>query len=285
MSLLGKIPSDWGPKFEGSGSAATRTLTGPNQISLITPTHLALVMFTPQSGRQVALNSDRRSTAFVPAGSVEIVPAQSDLFARWTTDKENLLVALEPVRLKHLAGIEFDADDFELTPPRMGFVDKRALTLSALLRDELLRGSDANDDCIESLITVFGTHLLRHYSSLKIKRSRHSTGGLTPFQMNRIHEFLEAHIGTKISVERLSEFAGMSPSHFTRAFKTSTGLPPHKFIISLRLARARTLIAENDSSLEEVARMCGFHSHSHLTSTMQRFWATSPSTFRSRVVC
>ncbi len=130
-ALLRSIPNSWGPKFGTESGAVTRTRTGPNEIILTTPANLALVMLTPQPNREVALNSDRKSIALAPIGSIEIVPAGSELFARWTVDK-NLLLALDPPRLARLAGMEFDNPDFELLPPKIGFVDRKALFLSHL---------------------------------------------------------------------------------------------------------------------------------------------------------
>lgn len=282
MPLLDSIPSDWGPKFEGTGGAITRTRTGPNEINLTAPTHMALVMFTPQPGRQIALNSDRKSDAFVPAGSVEIIPARSELFARWLTDKENLLVALDSERLTRLALLEFDTDTFDLQPPRIGHLDKRALTIASLLRDELVLGAAGNEDCLESLITVFGVHLLRQYSNVRNVCARPPAGGLSPLCIRKIRDFVAEHLDQKLPVERLAQVVGMSPSHFTRAFHASTGYPPHKFVICLRLEKARHLIATSDVPLEAVARACGFHGHSHLSATMRRFLGEAPSVFRSQ---
>lgn len=282
MALLSSIPSEWGPQFEGVGGAVTRTRTGPNEIHFTAPSHMALVMFTPQPGRQMALNSDRRSTGLAPAGSVEIIPTRSELFARWLTDKENLLVALDGKRLTRLAELEFETDAFELRPPRIGHMDKRALTIASLLRDELLLDQFGNEDCLESLITVFGTHLLRHYSNLGDRCKDLRVGGLSPLCLKRIQEFIAAHLDQKLPVEMLAQVAGMSASHFARAFSASTGYPPHKYVVSMRLARARQMIAATDAPLETIAHACGFHSHSHLSATMRRFLGVTPSAFRTK---
>src|SRR5438045_907191 len=87
-ALLRSIPNSWGPKFGAESGAVTQTRTGPNEIILTMPANLALVMLTPQPNREIALNSDRKSIALAPVGSIEIVPAGSELFARWTVDKE-----------------------------------------------------------------------------------------------------------------------------------------------------------------------------------------------------
>jgi AraC family transcriptional regulator len=281
-SLLKSIPDEWGPRYEGDAGAVARTRTGPNAIQFTAPTHIALVMFSPQPDRQVALNSDKRLTALAPVGSIEIVPAQSDLYARWVVDKENLLVAVDPARLKNLAELEFGTDRFELEPPKLGYVDRKALAVGYLIRDELLLDGGPNGDCLDSLLTVFGTYLLRNYSSLGQRQWHAPKGGLAPQKLRRINDYIQAHIGSKISVEQMAEIAQMSPSHFLRAFRQSTGLPPHQFLIAARLAHARHLITTTSTPLDEIARSAGFNSHSHMTASMQRVWSIRPSTFRSQ---
>jgi AraC family transcriptional regulator len=69
--LLRSIPDEWGPKFEACSGAVTRTLTGPNSIKFNAPSHMALVMLTPQPGREVSLNSDRRSQFLAPQGNYQ----------------------------------------------------------------------------------------------------------------------------------------------------------------------------------------------------------------------
>lgn len=279
--LLGGIPDEWGPKYEGSAGAVTTTRTGPDTIRFTAPTHMALVMFSPQPNRQVSLNSDRRLIGLAPVGSIEILTVYSDLFAQWMGEGGNLLIAVDPKRLKRLAQLEFETDLFELESPKLGYVDRKALAISYLIRDELLLGNGRNEECLDSLITVFGTYLLRAYSTLG-KRPRHiPKGGLTPQAMQKVNDFIQAHLSEKISLEQMAEIAQLSPSYFLRAFRHSTGLPPHQYLIAARLARARHLITNTGMPLHKIARSSGFRSNSHMTATMKRLWSIKPSDLRS----
>lgn len=280
--LLNGIPDEWGPKFESEAGAVTRTRTGPNEIRFTAPTHMALVLFTPQPDRLISLSSDQRRLGLAPAGAIEVVPAGSELFARWSVAKENLLLAVSPSRLQRLARLEFDTDDFELQPPNLGHVDDKAHVIARLIREELHRSDNRNEDCLDSLITVFGTYLLRHYSSIRQDRSHVPTGGLSPHALRRVNDFIQAHLNEKISLAQMAEVAGFSPCHFLRAFRNSTGMPPHQFLVAARLTRARQLIATTDAPLQLIARTAGFHSNSHLTATMQRHWAIRPGDLRRK---
>lgn len=280
VQMLSGIPDAWGPKFERGGGAVTRTHTGPNEIQFTAPGHMALVMFTAQPGRQIALNSDRKVVGLAPVGSLEIVPAQCELFARWAAEKENLLVALDSARLHRLAGMEFENTTFELHPPKLGFVDDRAHTLARWMREEVENRELGNEECLDALITVFATYLLRSHSSIKSREPRLFSGGLPPNTWRRVNDFIQSHLAEALSLERLAAIAQLSPSHFARAFKQTTGQSPHQYVISSRLTHARNLIINTDTPLNEIAAAAGFSGNSHMTALMRRNWTTTPTELR-----
>lgn len=278
--LLKSIPNEWGPKFDGPSGAVTNTRTGPNQIKFVAPSHMALIMFTAQPGLQIALNGDRVTTGIAPVGSLEIIPAGYEFFARWRVETDNLLIAMNSKRLARLARLEFDTDTFELEPPKLGYVDDRALMLGQLIREEIRRAERANENCLDSLITLFGTYLLRNYSSTKSPIARLFKGGLTPCAWRKVNGYIQAHLSKKVSVSDLAQVAELSPSHFLRAFRHTTGQPPHQFLLTSRLGYARQLITTTDKPFTTIAKEAGFNSNSHMTATMRRVWGTTPTKLR-----
>jgi len=74
----------------------------------------------------------------------------------------------------------------------------------------------------------------------------------------------------------------LSISHFARAFKASTGVPPHQRLMMARVDRARALLAESTMSLVDVAVTCGFADQSHFSQTFARVMGTSPGAWRRK---
>lgn len=241
---------------------------------------MALVMLTPQPGREVSLNSDRKSVFLAPVGTMEIVPAGTDLFARWKTAKENILLALAPKQLSKLAGLEFGREDFEFRPLAAGHVDEKALLLAQLVREEFRRGEPENHLYMDSLLTVFSTYLLRNYSTFQDNPASRHRGGLSPKAWRDVQDYIRANIGEQLSIERLALLAGLSPSHFLRAFKLTAGRSPHQYVLARRLELAEHLVITTDMPLTQIARLTGFANHSHLTATMRRHKFTTPSALR-----
>ena len=279
-SLLSSVPDEWGPKFETSTGAVTRTLTGPNSIRFNALSHMALVLLTPQPGREMALNSDKTSRFLAPVGTLEIVPCDSELFARWRVPKENLLLALPPEQLSQLAGLEFEREDFEFRIPPSGYVDEKALLLAQLVREEFRGSGPMNHIYMDSLLTVFSTYLLRNYSTFKDYPISRYRGGLSPKAWRDVQDYIRANIAERLSIERLAMLAGLAPSHFMRAFKQTVGRSPHQYILAIRLELAEQLVMTTDMPLAGIASLTGFANHSHLTASMRHHKFTTPSALR-----
>lgn len=105
-------------------------------------------------------------------------------------------------------------------------------------------------------------------------------GGLPPQVLRRVREYVDAHLGDDIEVERLAIVAGLSLHHFARAFKASVGIPPHRFMVERRIAVARNLLTSTDRSIPDIALAAGFSDQSHLSRHFRQSLGISPSAFR-----
>lgn len=280
--LLREIPDDWGAKLELGQGAVAHTQTGPDAIRMRADAYLVLVLLTSQATRHLALGSDRKMVGAAPAGSFELIPAGAELSARWEAPKSSVLAALTEERLQALAGAEFGSDGFELHPPRVGVVDTRALAIGRAIRDELACGECAVVECIDAWLTILGAHVLRQYSSLGGRLDAGVRRGLAPGVWRRVDAFIHAHLADQVTVSQLADVAGLSPSHFARSFRITTGQAPHQYLLATRMEAARQRIVGSREPLEQVARHTGFSSNSHLSAVMRRFWGVSPTALRRR---
>jgi AraC-like DNA-binding protein len=105
-------------------------------------------------------------------------------------------------------------------------------------------------------------------------------GGLSPALKNRICDFIEEHIGEKISLGALSSMAGLSPNHFARAFQQSVGMPPHRYLLRRRLEHVDQMLRETQLPLSQIALAVGFSDQSHLARHFRRLTGMPPSQAR-----
>lgn len=97
-----------------------------------------------------------------------------------------------------------------------------------------------------------------------------------------IEEYIDAHLERDLNVQELASQLGISPSHFTRSFRNSTGLSPHGYVMRRRLLRAQELLANTELALIEIALSTGFADQSHFCRRFHRLVGMSPRTFRLR---
>jgi AraC-like DNA-binding protein len=107
-----------------------------------------------------------------------------------------------------------------------------------------------------------------------------SGSGLAPWQLRRAKEMLLAELSENLSLANVATACKLSLSHFARSFKLSTGFPPHQWVMAARIERARTLLAESQTPLVEVAGICGFADQSHFARVFGRIVGASPGAWR-----
>jgi AraC-like DNA-binding protein len=122
-------------------------------------------------------------------------------------------------------------------------------------------------------------HVLRGGESQRLSSAR---GGMAPGALRRVREFIEQHIAAKISLEELAEVAGLSAGHFSRAFRQSVGMPPHRYLQHRRIQLAAELIRGTCRPLSEIACSVGFSDQSHFTRAFVCILGATPAVFRRR---
>jgi AraC-like DNA-binding protein len=112
--------------------------------------------------------------------------------------------------------------------------------------------------------------------------SKIAHGGMGFGSLRRTREHIERRLAHRISLPELAGIAGLSAGHFSRAFKQSVGMSPHRYLLKRRIAAAADLIRDTDRPLADVALNVGFCDQSHFTRVFARESGETPSAFRRR---
>ena len=115
-----------------------------------------------------------------------------------------------------------------------------------------------------------------------LPRKRTSTGRLAPSKLKRVLDLLDAEVDGDISLERLAREAGVSPSHFSRAFKQSTGSSPHRYLIRVRIERACRLLDTTRLSVPDIGIAVGYSDPSYLARVFRCTLGVTPNEYRKR---
>jgi len=132
----------------------------------------------------------------------------------------------------------------------------------------------------ESLFLAGVAKLFERHGEPRAKRLE---AGREQVPVRRALDYMRANVAADLSLGELAVCAALSPFHFARCFRQATGLPPHAYLIQLRLDRARHLLAAGHSPTD-VALTVGFYDQSHLTRHFKRTYGITPGQYAAALV-
>lgn len=109
-------------------------------------------------------------------------------------------------------------------------------------------------------------------------------GGLNSWRESLAKQLILERLSETIEVAELANACALSRSHFSRAFKCSTGLSPQDWIRHQRIARAKHLIRSTDLSLTQISLECGFCDQAHFCHMFTRSEGINPFAWRCRAL-
>ena len=112
------------------------------------------------------------------------------------------------------------------------------------------------------------------------RHSKRSDRGMPAWQIRRVIDYIDSHIGGTILVLDLSDLLQRSEAHFARTFKKSLGEAPHAYIIRRRVEHAKHLMLTTEMPLSEIALACGFTDQAHICKSFRAHVGQSPAAWR-----
>jgi AraC family transcriptional regulator len=178
------------------------------------------------------------------------------------------------VRYLRQVVINFCDGDTLGSVPRLMFSDRRVWRLASLLASEVLSEAPLDPAYGDGL----GVAILTSLSAAT--ESACTRSGLTPWQLKRVTDYAREHVFAKIRLSDMATVTGLSRSHFSRAFKISTGVPPHRWLLDFRVAESKKLLLDTSMSLAEIAIATGFSEQGHFTRAFGLVTGTTPAAWR-----
>lgn len=226
------------------------------------------------------LGEGRRAGHLLP-NTAHVFPAGVPFAGSWSRPIETLAVEMTPAFVGATAGEDGARGRVELRPAAAAEDDLLAHAALAI-ESEVRDGAPAGRLCGESLATALTAHLLRRYAERRPPAQRRPA--LPKPTLDRVLEYVAAHLEGSLTLRDLAAVSGMNLFRFVRAFRESTGLPPHRYVLLARVERAKALLRDGALSVSEVALRTGFATPSHFATTFRRVTRTSPGAWRRTVL-
>jgi AraC-like DNA-binding protein len=216
-----------------------------------------------------ALRDSPQPLAIIPAGVAARGQAEGLRFVR------HLVLAFDLSALDRMVDSEVDLTNALKRRPM--FADPGIMRLAQLFAEEC-----ENDQPHSRLYgDNLSMALLLALSRLTAPEPRSiKHGQLAPWQLRRVTDYLAAHLAEDIPLQILSDLVKLSRSYFSRAFKVSTGLAPHQWLLQARISKAKQLLLETDRPLAQIAIDVGFADQAHFTRTFRREAGESPGAWQ-----
>ena len=100
-------------------------------------------------------------------------------------------------------------------------------------------------------------------------------------RIKRVIEVMEANPSQNLTLQKMAESVNLSPPYFCNLFKAVTGVSPAKYLKSLRMQQAATLLTTTFLSVKEIVCRVGLTDESHFVRDFKRLYGVTPTEYRN----
>lgn len=217
---------------------------------------------------------------WISPGEVGITPVDQPIRRSFKGTPDVVLVHLDPTSLRATAEEMFGCDPASVhLIPKLAQEDGTADRLIRLLVAEAEEPMAGGELAYDALACALSIHTLRFHSNLSAPRPA-APAALPPGRVRKVCEYMRANLDQPMTLAKLAAVAGLSASRFGRAFRDTTGEPPHRFLTRLRVEKACELLGGTDDPLVDIALRCGFGEASHFATSFRKARGMTPREWR-----
>jgi AraC family transcriptional regulator len=272
------------PKLAGRASPSSGFL--PEQYHLSTfelpdcwiPYYMVGLQFTRGLWKRHFLENGKPFEEIIRPGDCYVVGPREARRFRIEGEGHVCMVSIEPAVLQEMIAGSPYRDPLELIRTRNG-QDPALKGLLLQLQADLAAGCPSGPLFGESICVKITETIIQCYSLGRTRLDEYK-GGLSGARLRLTLEYIDENLGLDLDGDNIAAVSGLSKYHFGKAFKQSTGMTLHSYVLSRRTRRAQELLVRSDHSLADVAAAAGFSSQSHFTSLFTTRLGISPRAYR-----
>jgi AraC family transcriptional regulator len=242
-------------------------------------------VFVPLAGSVTIEGETEDGTPMIrrpSAGQISVTTPGVRYSANWQEELEYVMVNLSQDFIAR-ATIDFKTNKDAKIVPVCGPQDALIRSIGQALAAELDSGQPNGKLYAESLVNALAVHLLRHYSTDSVVADI-QFGGLPAHRLRRVTEFIDGNLENDLSLAEIAQAADLSPYHFARSFKQTTGMTPIQFLMQRRIEYAKFMLTESELPIVEVGLSAGFKNQSHFTTLFRKFTTMTPKAYRNAML-
>lgn len=251
-----------------SGPVPAVSVPANDSTVLLIRTGRPYAQFCRLAGAAYTLPVDRDYAVLLPAGVDSFWADQTEIVGGWLHFHFDTTV------------IARAADEFGADLSAISFASSRELRRFADVALDLTEAGPPPALVWDGLSWMILYHLARLIRK-GIEQAAATGHRLAPWQARRTIEYMREHLEQDICLADLATVCGVSPFHFARGFRNSVGHPPHRYLVLMRMERARDLLADKRLPIIEIALAVGYDTPQAFARAFRRTIGVSPSTYRA----
>ncbi len=231
---------------------------------------LTVVLVTSGHYRIESLHGGRWHRAAYRPGSIGVTAPGNRSVLRWRSSGH------EPMESLHLHLDPGPAGGARF-PDALTLHDEYVLAAARTLARAMAAGAPAlyADSVAQALVLH-----LAHRTAAPHPRDRQRVVPLSDAEVGRVTDYMRARLSEDLTVDELASVAAVSKFHFIRAFATSTGLTPYRYLRRMRLEAAAALLRGTPDTVARIAVLCGFRSAGRFATAFRAEFGVSPTAYR-----
>ena len=247
------------------------------------PRHIRAVLLALNTGasiRQEWRRDGKPHTTLTSTGSVHLLTPGPERSLAHHDPLDCIVLSIEPSYIHRALEDSRGSESIELIE-RYALEDSQIERLTRALHAETKAGAPTGRLFGQSIAAALAVYLAQRYSSSPLAL-HHYRGGMPGTRLNRVLEYIAAKLHEELSLAALAEIAGMDIYYFSRLFKQSTGVSPHRYVLQQRIRRAQHFLRTSDMTILEASVRTGFVDQGHFTKVFRHFVGLSPTKYRNQ---
>lgn len=135
---------------------------------------------------------------------------------------------------------------------------------------------------VESMCTALAVRSMMWSGLDPLKGDVPYPNGLSTERLKRVVDYIDGNLIKSLTLDEIAKIAALSPFHFSRAFRKSTGMTPVRYVWSRRVEKAKDYLKKDYAQLAPIAYACGFSSQSHFSTLFKRATGLTPAQYRAQ---
>lgn len=205
-------------------------------------------------------------------------PSGTDLSVELGGELDTLHVYVADTAVQEAAGAEAPIRLSEELGSVDPLLEQLVLSLDGVVRE----WEPAARTYADQLCALVAAQLARRHraGNAQVPEEPPAPAALSDHQFARVRELMAERLGEPLGLADLADASGLSVSRFARRFKARTGLPPHRYLLRLRVEQAGLLLRTGTEPIADIAARCGFSHQEHLTRVLRSHLGTTPAALR-----